>query len=53
VGRKRAGRDAEETVRKLMKAGKIKDTCCRSRPRCKTCPVLALMKAKGRARKTN
>ncbi len=33
-------------VRKWTKAGKVKKKCCRSRSRCKKCPVLALKKAK-------
>jgi hypothetical protein len=28
---------------------KVKKKCCRSRPRCKRCPVLALLKAKKKA----
>ena len=38
--------DPRKVVRKLMKAGKVKKKCCRSKPRCKKCPVLALKKAK-------
>ena len=38
--------DPKARVRKLMKAGKVKKKCCRSKPRCKKCPVLALKKAK-------
>ncbi|WP_158888694.1 hypothetical protein [Amycolatopsis anabasis] len=38
--------DPRARVRKLMKAGKVKKKCCRSKPRCKKCPVLALKKAK-------
>ena len=38
--------DPHAVVRKLMKAGKLKKKCCRSKPRCKKCPVLALKKAK-------
>ncbi|WP_460401766.1 hypothetical protein [Actinophytocola sediminis] len=34
------------TVRKLIKAGKVKKKCCRSSSRCKRCPVLALRKAR-------
>ncbi|MEC3980126.1 hypothetical protein [Amycolatopsis sp. H20-H5] len=43
---KKQPRDPTEVVRKLMKAGKLKKKCCRSKPRCKKCPVLALKKAK-------
>ena len=38
--------DPRAVVRKLMKAGKVKKKCCRSKSRCKKCPVLALQKAK-------
>ena len=38
--------DPRKVVRKLMKAGKVKKKCCRSRSRCKKCPVLALKRAK-------
>ncbi|MFD9894993.1 hypothetical protein ACFWY9_37080 [Amycolatopsis sp. NPDC059027] len=38
--------DPKAVVRKLMKAGKVKKKCCRSKSRCKKCPVLALKKAK-------
>jgi hypothetical protein len=30
----------------LMKAGKVKKKCCKSKPRCKKCPVRALAVAK-------
>jgi hypothetical protein len=43
--------DPKATVRKLMKAGKVKKKCCRSKSRCKKCPVLALRKAKTELRK--
>jgi hypothetical protein len=33
-------------VRKWTKAGKVKKKCCRSKSRCKKCPVLALKRAK-------
>ncbi|MFB9683009.1 hypothetical protein [Amycolatopsis plumensis] len=41
-------KDPRKVVRKLMKAGKVKKKCCRSKPRCKKCPVLALQKAKAK-----
>jgi len=44
--KKRAPRSPADTVKKLMKAGKVKKKCCRSSSRCKKCPVLALRKAK-------
>jgi hypothetical protein len=40
VGKKDS--DPRATVRKLIKAGKVKKKCCRSKSRCKTCPILAL-----------
>jgi hypothetical protein len=54
LGKKKKGKKVDLTgvtdpharVRKLMKAGKVKKKCCRSRPRCKKCPVLALKKAR-------
>jgi hypothetical protein len=53
VRRKHTDRDARQTVRKLIKAGKIKSKCCRSKSPCKVCPVLALMKAKANSRKAD
>jgi hypothetical protein len=41
--------DPKARVRRLMKAGKVKKKCCRSKSRCKMCPVLALMKARAAA----
>lgn len=41
-----AGDDPRAVVRRLIKAGKVKKKCCKSKPRCKKCPVLALQKAK-------
>lgn len=35
-----------DVVKKLMKKGKVKKKCCRSKSRCKKCPLLALQKAK-------
>jgi hypothetical protein len=50
VGKKhkqvKPGKTPAGTVRKLIKAGKVKKKCCRSESRCKRCPVLALKKAK-------
>jgi hypothetical protein len=46
VGKKHAGEEPRATVRRLMKAGKVKKKCCRSKSRCKKCPVLALKKAR-------
>jgi hypothetical protein len=43
---KSAAQSPAKTVRKLMKAGKVKKKCCRSASRCKRCPVLALKRAK-------
>lgn len=39
-------KEPQAVVRKLMKAGKVKKKCCKSKPRCSRCPVLALKKAK-------
>lgn len=39
----------QDRVKKLMKAGKLKKKCCRSQPRCKKCPVLALRTFKAEA----
>ncbi|NKQ58001.1 hypothetical protein HFP15_34585 [Amycolatopsis sp. K13G38] len=43
--------DPKAVVRKLVKTGKVKKKCCRSKPRCKRCPVIALQKAKADIRK--
>lgn len=37
---------AQARVRKLIKKGKLKKKCCKSKPRCKRCPVLAMKKAR-------
>ncbi|MGH3761144.1 hypothetical protein [Actinophytocola sp.] len=46
MGNKHGAKSPADTVRKLMKAGKVKKKCCRSSSRCKRCPVRALKKAK-------
>ncbi|WP_170304531.1 hypothetical protein [Microlunatus speluncae] len=46
--KQRAPRSPAATVKKLIKAGKVKGRCCRSSSRCKKCPVLALRKAKSK-----
>lgn len=47
MGKKQAGGNAPQAqVRKLIKAGRLKKKCCKSKPRCERCPVLALKKAK-------
>ncbi|WP_199543505.1 hypothetical protein [Prauserella sp. PE36] len=47
MGKKHGGDDdPKAVVRKLIKSGKVKKKCCKSKPRCKKCPVLALKKAK-------
>ncbi|MCE7008511.1 hypothetical protein LWC34_37725 [Kibdelosporangium philippinense] len=43
---KYVGKTPAETVRNLMKAGKVKKKCCKSKDRCGKCPVLALRRAK-------
>ncbi|GAA4433906.1 hypothetical protein ACFQV2_04615 [Actinokineospora soli] len=35
-----------DRVKKLMKKGKVKKKCCRSKDMCKKCPVLALRRIK-------
>ena len=50
-GGKKLGKTPAETVRKLMKAGKVKKKCCRSSSRCRRCPVLALKRAKAKHEK--
>ncbi len=40
-----ASDDPQAVVRQLIKAGKVKKKCCKSKPRCKKCPVVALKKA--------
>lgn len=47
MGKKSAVKGTPQAqVRSLIKAGKLKKKCCRSKSRCKKCPVLALKKAK-------
>lgn len=48
MGKKNAGTTAlaQARVRKMIKNGKLKKKCCKSKPRCKRCPVLALKKVK-------
>ncbi|MCP2262231.1 hypothetical protein LX15_005965 [Streptoalloteichus tenebrarius] len=41
------GKDKTEKIDKLRKKAK---KCCRSKPRCKKCPVVALLKIKERER---
>lgn len=40
----------QETVHRLIKAGKLKRKCCKSKPRCKKCPARALAKAEQTSR---
>ncbi|GGS13644.1 MULTISPECIES: hypothetical protein [Actinokineospora] len=44
-------RTPAETVKKLMKKGKVKKKCCKSKPRCRKCPVLALQRIKAEGKK--
>jgi hypothetical protein len=44
--KKDKARTPADTVKRLMKKGKVKKKCCRSKPLCKKCPVLALKLAK-------
>lgn len=47
MGKKKLiGDSPKDTVKLLIKAGKVKKKCCKSKPRCKKCPVRALAKAK-------
>lgn len=46
MGKKHGGLRPADTVRKLIKAGKVKKKCCKSSTRCDRCPVLALKRAK-------
>ncbi|WP_197284989.1 hypothetical protein [Sciscionella sediminilitoris] len=46
MGKKKLGATPQETVKLWTKAGKVKKKCCRSKSRCKKCPVLALKKAR-------
>ncbi len=48
MGKKSKGEalSPQDQVRRLIKAGKVKKKCCKSKPRCKKCPVTALEKAK-------
>ncbi|MEY7972344.1 hypothetical protein AB8O38_10125 [Saccharomonospora xinjiangensis] len=43
--------DPKAVVRELMKAGKVKKKCCKSKPRCDKCPVRALKKAQKKIEK--
>ncbi|WP_158056993.1 hypothetical protein [Saccharomonospora sp. CUA-673] len=38
--------DPKSAVRSMIKAGQLKKKCCKSKPRCAKCPVLALQNAK-------
>jgi hypothetical protein len=40
------GRTPADMVKKLMKKGKVKKKCCRSKSACKKCPILALKRVK-------
>ena len=46
-----AGESPAEYVKRLMKAGKVKKKCCRSKPQCKRCPIPFLLKERDKARK--
>lgn len=48
---KRRAKSPADVVAKWMKAGKVKKKCCRSKSRCKRCPVLALKRAKVKVHK--
>lgn len=42
---------AQARVRKLIKKGKLKKKCCKSKPRCKRCPVLAMQRTRDELRR--
>lgn len=46
MGKKKVSREPAAVVRKLIKSGKVKKKCCKSKSRCKRCPVLALKRVK-------
>ncbi len=50
MGGKSGTKTPAEQVKKLMKSGKVKKKCCRSKSMCGTCPVLALKRIKAKAR---
>ncbi|HET9138618.1 hypothetical protein [Actinophytocola sp.] len=52
MGKKHKKGTPADVVRKLMKKGKLKKKCCRSDPRCKKCPVLALKRIKADYKKS-
>ncbi|WP_436493820.1 hypothetical protein [Actinokineospora sp. HUAS TT18] len=45
MGKKKAKTPAD-LVKRLMKKGKVKKKCCRSKSACSKCPILAFKKAK-------
>ncbi|MBC6451539.1 hypothetical protein SAMN05192558_10866 [Actinokineospora alba] len=45
------GATPADRVKKLMKKGKVKKKCCRSKSACKKCPVLALKRVKAEMKK--
>ena len=44
--------NAAEIVRRQIEAGQVKRTCCRSKKRCRRCPVLALKRVKAELKGT-
>jgi hypothetical protein len=40
------GKTPADLVKRLMKKGKVKKKCCRSKSACSKCPILALKRAK-------
>jgi hypothetical protein len=50
MGGKKA-RTPADSVKRLMKKGKVKKKCCRSSPLCKKCPVRALRRIKDERKK--
>ena len=46
MGKKHDAANPADVVKQLIKSGKLKKKCCRSKPRCKRCPVRALKRLK-------
>jgi hypothetical protein len=51
VGHKSKEKTTADIVKKMMKAGKVKKKCCRSKSRCKKCPVMAMRNIEARKKK--
>lgn len=51
MGHKGNEKTTADIIRKMMKSGKVKKKCCRSKSRCKKCPVLAMRNIDDRKKK--